>query len=653
MMFRNSKAALSIWTVTVALLLVPAGSLYAQKDRRSSAPSRSSSSSSHAAPQSHPSSGGHASSGGGSAPHGNSGSSRGPGSGSSSTFSPHNSGSSGGSRGASGGNNAGNAGSSRGGSGNGRPGSSTTFPGASRGPSGGNNSGNATGNRGGNNSGNATGNRGGGNNPGNASGNRGGNGGNTGRQGSSSTFGAHDTGGNRGAGGNNRPGGNTGASNTGGRQFGQGAPRVPGTQVSQTRNGGTVYRSSNGSIREVHTPGGAVIHHAPDGVRRVEVSRPGGRVVVASARGGYVQRPLVYHNVTYVQRTYVVHGVSYARVYRPWVWGGVSFHVYSPVRFWTPGFYLWAYNPWARPVYYSWGWAGTPWFGYYGGWFTPYPYYASPSLWLTDYLIATTLQDAYQARMDAAAAAAANAQANYGATPLTPDVKQAIADEVRRQLDQEKVEAQNSGYNGAPPMFSGNGSHIFVVSSALEVSSQGQACTVTEGDVLQLNGAPPQNATAADVVVLATKGRDCRKGSVVTVGLTDLQEMQNQMRATIDQGLGDLQSKQGQGGLPSLPSNAAGSATNAAYAADVKPDSGAAAEINQASQEADRAERDVVNDSQVSSAPPVTITLGMTVDQVRAALGSPKDIADLGAKKIYVYNSMKVTFVNGKVTDVQ
>jgi hypothetical protein len=52
-------------------------------------------------------------------------------------------------------------------------------------------------------------------------------------------------------------------------------------------------------------------------------------------------------------------------------------------------------------------------------------------------------------------------------------------------------------------------------------------------------------------------------------------------------------------------------------------------------------------------ADPQTIKLGQTTDQVQAALGKPDKIVDLGAKQIYVYKDLKVTFVNNKVTDVQ
>jgi len=52
-------------------------------------------------------------------------------------------------------------------------------------------------------------------------------------------------------------------------------------------------------------------------------------------------------------------------------------------------------------------------------------------------------------------------------------------------------------------------------------------------------------------------------------------------------------------------------------------------------------------------AEPQTIQLGMTTDQVQAALGKPQKIVNLGPKQLYVYKDLKVTFVNGKVSDVQ
>ena len=51
---------------------------------------------------------------------------------------------------------------------------------------------------------------------------------------------------------------------------------------------------------------------------------------------------------------------------------------------------------------------------------------------------------------------------------------------------------------------------------------------------------------------------------------------------------------------------------------------------------------------------PVTIRLGMTPEQVEAAVGSrPQKIIDLGRKKIFVFPDMKISLEDGKVSDVQ
>ena len=52
-------------------------------------------------------------------------------------------------------------------------------------------------------------------------------------------------------------------------------------------------------------------------------------------------------------------------------------------------------------------------------------------------------------------------------------------------------------------------------------------------------------------------------------------------------------------------------------------------------------------------AQPQTIQLGQTTDQVVAAIGQPDKIVNLGSKQIYVYKDIKVTFLKGKVSDVQ
>ena len=56
---------------------------------------------------------------------------------------------------------------------------------------------------------------------------------------------------------------------------------------------------------------------------------------------------------------------------------------------------------------------------------------------------------------------------------------------------------------------------------------------------------------------------------------------------------------------------------------------------------------------QEQQAEPAEVKLGMTTDQVEGALGKPDKKVTLGPKQIYIYKDMKVTFKDGKVSDVQ
>ncbi len=148
---------------------------------------------------------------------------------------------------------------------------------------------------------------------------------------------------------------------------------------------------------------------------------------------------------------------------------------------------------------------------------------------------------------------------------------------------------------------------------------------------------------------------------MITVGLADLQDMQNHMREVIDQGLTELQSKQGKGGLPLLPSGAEAPPVETQFASTAPPpDPQIGVELQQQALAADRTEQETLREAPVqdggaptSSAPPATIAPGQTPEQVTAILGQPLNIVDLGTKKIYVYKNLKVTFTAGKLSDVQ
>jgi hypothetical protein len=436
---------------------------------------------------------------------------------------------------------------------------------------------------------------------------------------------------------------------------------------------GAVTRGRDGKVRDVHdNRRGMDVHHGLAGGRSVRVEgRDGHRIVAERGGHGYVQSRYNYHGREYGHRTYYEHGRAYDRFYRGYAYHGVTVEMYTPAVYFAPAFYGWAYNPWVAPVPYAWGFsvAATPWFGVYGGFFTPVPVYPSASVWLADYMISQSLAANYQAQVDAGAAPPAPAA---DAAPVTPDIQAMIAAEVQRQLALSNSEAQTVAQNAEPDpassgiqrMLTDNVQHVFVAGHDLDlVDANGGECAVSEGDALQLTGPPAADATAATLVVLASKGGvECKKGTSVSVEFVDLQDMQNHMRETLDTGMADLQAKGGKGGLPNLPASAKAAPTKAPFAADAPPpDPQAAQQITGQLAEADKAEQEVTSAGGPSDAPaaaapqeaPKTIALGQTVDEVTGNLGQPKNILDLGAKKIYVYKDMKITFTGGKVTDIQ
>jgi hypothetical protein len=439
----------------------------------------------------------------------------------------------------------------------------------------------------------------------------------------------------------------------------------------ETRNG-PVTRRSDGKISDFHdNRRGIDVHDRLNGSRRVSVERADhSRLVAERGRPGYVERRYNFHGHDFARRSYYFHGREYNRYYRALV------NVYAPGFYYAPAFYGWAYNPWGAQVAYAWGWGANPWYGYYGFYFAPYPVYAGPAFWLTDYVISSELAAAYAAQQEAHTEAVA-AAAGGGQPLLTPEIKQEVADEVRAQIALENSESQQNAQgqdidpasSGIGRMFSDGRAHVFVAGSALDVvDANGAECALSDGDVLQLTAPPGANATDASVQVLSSKGgNECPRAATVTVAVADLQEMQNHLRETIDQGMQELQAKQGQGGLPLVPASAKAAPTQSAFTQGAPPpEPNGAADVNQQLTAADQSEQEAASapaggvDSasapQAPIAPPppptVNIALGQTIDQVTAALGPPLTVFDLGPKKIYKYKDMKITFKAGKVSAV-
>jgi hypothetical protein len=415
---------------------------------------------------------------------------------------------------------------------------------------------------------------------------------------------------------------------------------APGGRQLDVRRDGTVERVSfrdgrtatfrpDGRVRTYHA-NGMQVNHWQRGGRTIVTERPDRTVLVSTGRNrGYLQRTVMVRNRTYVQRTYVVNNVTSVRVYRTYHYGGATYYRYEPVYRYHPVFYGWAYNPWPGPVRYRWSWYNDPWYGYYGPYFAPYPVYPSASFWLTDFLLSETLRLAYQAHQESAANEAAEqerydssagpspAGGNAYATQLTPEVKQAIAEEVKQQLDAEKAAAANAPPGGQPsaaatappgaePMAVANtqqpaagpsevppalnpAQRVFVVSRNFDVDDGGQGCSLSPGDVItRLTDTPDENQNVK-ASVLSSQKADCAAGSTVGVSVEDLQEMHNQFHERIDSGLKQLAENQGQGGLPPAPDTA----TSFTEVSAPQPDSNVAADLQSQQKQADLTEAQV------------------------------------------------------------
>jgi hypothetical protein len=369
---------------------------------------------------------------------------------------------------------------------------------------------------------------------------------------------------------------------SGGRQYGV---RPNGSISSFSSPTHAAQFRPDGHLATLHS-GGLRVSHPLAGGRIVHFERPDRSVVVSfGPHRGYVQRPVMFHNAAYVQRTYVVGNVVYTRTYRPYRYGGVEVSWYLPSAYYAPAYYGWVASPWRAPVRWRWGWEASPWYGYYGGYFSPLPVYPSPAIWLADYIVAEQLQAAYQARAAAAQeqAAAASEAAAAQTAPITPEVRAAIAEEVQRQLAEERAASERASAApgaggpdaplpqgavatelppegadpalvsaGAPPVIQRAG-RVLVVSSPLEVAVDDQSCELSPGDVLRLDAVPEPGQPAASVRVLSSRGQDCTAGAVATLSVVDLQEMLNDFHERVDSGLANLKTNQGSGSMPPAP----------------------------------------------------------------------------------------------------
>ena len=420
------------------------------------------------------------------------------------------------------------------------------------------------------------------------------------------------------------PSGNRGGY-TANNRGGVNSHRAPGRTVS-LRGGGSASFRPNGQIRTINRNGMRIQHNLRGG-RTIVTERAGVRIVARGGGRGYVQRAYITRGGrSFYSRTYYDHGVYRVGIYRGYYYGGRHYYGYYPGYWYHPAFYGWAYRPWGAPVYWGvgiggWGWG--PWYGYYGGYFAPYSVYPSAAFWLTDYLIAANLQAAYDARAEARADAAAQyyqSQPDYGdggggqaansePVTLTPEVKQAIAEEVKAQLAAEQQQSsggQADSYDGqarngqAPQPASSEvppaldpARRTFIVSSDISVLSNGQECDLTAGDVITRLTDTPDASQKVTASVSASKKGDCGAGQQIAVSVEDLQDMHNHFQEQLDNGMKDLAQKQGTGGLPKAPDTG----TTASDVPVPPPDTDAAKDLTEQEAAADQAETQAKQES--------------------------------------------------------
>jgi hypothetical protein len=340
---------------------------------------------------------------------------------------------------------------------------------------------------------------------------------------------------------------------------------------------------------------GITINRASNGVRQVVSVKPdGARVVSYGMNRGYVERQV---RPGYVQRTYVMGGRQNVRVYRTYSYNGVVYQRYVPAVYYQPAFYAWAGNPWSSPISFSWGWDAQPWYGYYLGYFRPSPVYSDAALWLTDFLLAENLRMDYDQQQGAQAPPQSVGQS----APISPAVKLALANEVRRQLAASSQEAATQSTAPpasasanppvAPPPALDPDQRVFVIGSNLDAPTAGGAtCALGPGDIVIRTDDRIGAGNTIGVTVLSSKAGDCPGNSTASIDVTVLQEAHNQFSAQLDSGLSVLASNQGTGGIPSGPRAGAFNSRDGQSRADLNAE---ASLIQQQQQSANQAELEV------------------------------------------------------------
>ena len=342
--------------------------------------------------------------------------------------------------------------------------------------------------------------------------------------------------------------------------------------------------ADGGAARENHLAGGSRVGEVSPGLAggQVRVVRFGDTV------SGTVERTI---RPGLTSRTFVSGGhVLYAHVYQRHIWHQFgrtfAYETFVPAVRYPAVYYGWALAAWPRPVTYAWGWQVQPWYPMYGPLFTPYPVYASPDLWMTDYIIAQSMQTAYQAQTAApaplpegaveapvsdpgvATPAAQPSDAAPGPQPsatapapvamppaITPQVKAELNGQIKVQLQEQQAAAATPATlttQSAPPALRAN--HVFFqVVQPLDVPTANGHCSLKANDYIKRTGGMSNDDWKIPVVVELSRPSDCPEGLLTRIGLNDLNAMENEQEAQVLEAMQAASKSMGPNGPPSGP----------------------------------------------------------------------------------------------------
>jgi hypothetical protein len=369
------------------------------------------------------------------------------------------------------------------------------------------------------------------------------------------------------------------------------------------------------SIKEQRPPDSAVMHesHLAGGgqVREVSHGLAGGQVRVVrygNSLNGTVERTI---RPGLISRTFVSGGHAlYTHVYQRHVWyqfgRAFTYETFVPAVRYPAVYYAWALAAWPRPVVYTWGWQVQPWYPMYGALFTPYPVYTSPDLWMTDYIIAQSMQTAYQAQSappaseplpqgaiaapapdpgvgepapdpsvgapPAQPSAAAPAPQPSDAPPapqpshapsapaalppaITPEVKAQLNSQIKVRLQEQQAAAATPAVlttQSTPPAL--RPTHVFFqVVQPLDVptGTANRYCTLSPSDYIKRTGGMSSDDWKIPVVVELSGPSDCPKGLRTQIGLNDLNAMENEQEAQVMEAMQAASKSMGPNGPPS------------------------------------------------------------------------------------------------------